>query len=179
MEKLKLIDKLKDKANISYEEAKEALENSNWDILDAFLYLEEKGRVEKPSVSIFYTNEVGYSEKSGEIVKIEETKYKTNNSYQGVFEVICKYIDTYNNIFLEIKKKDRLILKLPLTVVIVLLLFMFWIIIPLTIVGLFFDIKLYVYSKRVNTDKANRVLSDISEGAKIVKEKFKKVDKNG
>ena len=30
MEKLELVDKLKDKTNISYEEAKMALENSNW-----------------------------------------------------------------------------------------------------------------------------------------------------
>ena len=57
MEKYKLIDKLQNETNISYEEAKSALEKSNWDILDAMLYLEEKGRVKKPSVSIFYTNE--------------------------------------------------------------------------------------------------------------------------
>lgn len=177
-EKLKLIGKLREKTNISYEEAKAALENSNWDILDALLYLEESGRVEKPPVSIFYTNEVGYSGKSEESGKNEETKYKTKNSYQGIFEVICKYIDTYNNIFLEIKKKGRVLLKVPLTVVIVLSFFMFWIIIPLTVLGLFFDIEFYVSSNRVNTDKANKVLSEISESVKTIKEKFKKVDKN-
>ena len=54
MDKLKLIDKLREKTNISYEEAKAALENNNWDILDAILYLEESGKVEKPSVNILY-----------------------------------------------------------------------------------------------------------------------------
>ncbi|MBU5484275.1 DUF4342 domain-containing protein [Clostridium sp. MSJ-11] len=179
MEKLKLVDKLREKTNISYEEAKVALENSNWNILDALLYLEENGRVEKPSVSIFYTNEVRYSEKIEESWKNEENKYETNNSFQGIFESICKYIDTGNNIFLEIKKEDRILFNIPLTVVVILSFFMFWIIIPLIVVGLFFDIKFYVYSKRVNTDKANKVLSDISEGVEIVKEKLKKVNKNG
>ncbi|MEW9095389.1 MAG: DUF4342 domain-containing protein [Clostridiaceae bacterium] len=178
MEELKLIDKLREKTNISYEEAKIALENSNWNILDALLYLEENGRVEKPSVSVFYTNEARYSEKSEESGKNEENKYETNNSFQGIFVSICNYIDTCNNIFLEIKKEDRILLKIPLTVVIILSFFMFWIIIPLIIVGLFFDIKFYVYSKSVNTDKANKVVSDISEGVKIVKEKLKKVGKN-
>ena len=32
MEDIKLIEKLRDKANISYEEAKEVLEKNNWDI---------------------------------------------------------------------------------------------------------------------------------------------------
>ena len=57
MDKLKLVDRLREKANISYEEAKIALENSNWDILEAMLYLEKHGKVNSPSVSIFYSNE--------------------------------------------------------------------------------------------------------------------------
>ncbi|MGM9974626.1 MAG: ubiquitin, partial [Clostridiaceae bacterium] len=40
MDKINLVDKLRTKANISYEEAKVALENNNWDILDAMVYLE-------------------------------------------------------------------------------------------------------------------------------------------
>lgn len=178
MEKLKLVDKLREKTNISYEEAKAALENSNWDILDALLNLEESGRVKKPSVSIFYTNEAKYNEKSEERENNKENKYETNNSFQGIFEAICKFIDTCNNIFLEIKKKGRMLLKIPLTVVIILSFFAFWMIIPLMLVGLFFDIEFYLYAKIVNTDKANKILSEISENVKIIKEKFKKAGKN-
>lgn len=178
MEKLKLVDKLREKTNISYEEAKIVLENNNWNILDALLYLEESGRVKKPSVSIFYTNEAKYSEVSKEIRNNEENKYKNNKSFQGVFESICKFIDTCNNIFIEIKKKDKVFLKIPLTVVAILSFFMFWIIIPLIVVGLFFDIEFYVYSNRVNAGKVNKVLSEISENVKVIKEKFKKVGKN-
>ena len=107
MEKLKLVDKLKNKANISYEEAKDALEKSNWDMLEAMLYLEAHGKVKKPSISIFYTNESkeSYNE-NGEEVNLKkdtnENNFENKNSFEGVFEAICKAIDTCNNIFIEI-----------------------------------------------------------------------------
>ena len=182
MEKLKLVDKLRDKTNISYEEAKSALENNNWDILDAMLYLEENGRVEKPSVSIFYTNEYKESYTSqGEIGNISENRdnnySKSKNNFEGIFEAICKAIDTCNNIFVEIRRRGIVLLKIPLTVLILLLFFTFWIIIPLMIVGLFFEIEFLVSSKSINTDKVdkvNEVFSEISKNVQIIKDKFKK-----
>jgi len=179
MEKITLVDTLRDKTNISYEEAKSALENSNWDILDAMLYLEEHGRVKKPSVSIFYTNEYKESyTNQKEVVNLKEDRDNNNskgrNNFDGIFEAICKAIDTCNNIFVEIRRRGRVLLKLPLTVLILLLFFAFWIIIPLMIVGLFFDIEFLVLAKNVNTDKVNKVFSEISKNAQNIKEKFKK-----
>lgn len=43
MEDYKLVEKLKNEANISYEEAKIALEQSSWDILDAFCLFGREG----------------------------------------------------------------------------------------------------------------------------------------
>jgi len=179
MEKVKLVDTLREKTNISYEEAKSALENNNWDILDAMLYLEEHGRVKKPTVSIFYTNEYKESyTNQKEVVTIKEEKKNNNsksrNNFDGIFEAICKAIDTCNNIFVEIRRRGRVLLKLPFTVLILLLFFAFWIIIPLMIVGLFFDIEFLVLAKSVNTDKVNKVFSEISKNAQNIKEKFKK-----
>ena len=57
MEKVQMVEKLRSKTNISYEEAKDALENTNWDILDAVVYLERIGKIKKPSVSTYFTNE--------------------------------------------------------------------------------------------------------------------------
>lgn len=182
MEKLKIVDKLRDKTNISYEEAKSALENNNWDILDAMLYLEEHGRVEKPAISIFYTNEYKESyTNQGEVVNIrkdsDNNNFKSKNNFGGIFESICKAIDTCNNIFVEIRRSGIVLLKLPLTVLILLLFFAFWIIIPLMIVGLFFEIEFLVSDKGVNTDKidkVNKVFSEISKNVQIIKDKFKK-----
>ena len=66
MDKLNLVEKLREKTGITYEEAKCVLEINNWDILDSILYLEEQGKVKRPSVSIFYTNE--YNEKINNLI---------------------------------------------------------------------------------------------------------------
>lgn len=181
MKKLELVDKLREKADISYEEAKVALEISNWDILDAMLYLEDKGIIKKPAVSIFYSNNQQYEYSKNEEEREEnfikdntKENYNKKNDFYGVFEAICKSIDTCNNILIEIKKGDELLFKLPLTVVIVLLFFAFWILIPLIIIGLFFEIKFEVYSKNVDTDKANKVIIKVEEIVYEIKEKVKK-----
>ncbi|MDV4149598.1 ubiquitin [Clostridium sp. AL.422] len=179
MENSKLIEKLKNKANISYEEAKSALENNDWDILDAMLYLEREGKIKDPSVSTFYTNENKDSHYEDDNVPdnnkiIKKNGSKKRNNFEGIFEAICKAIDTCNNIFFEISKGGRMFLKIPITVLILLLLFAFGIVIPLVIVGLFFDIEFSIYSKRVNTDKANKVFKEISLWAKKIKEEIKK-----
>ncbi|EIF6288129.1 ubiquitin [Clostridium perfringens] len=177
MEKLKLVDKLKNKANISYEEAKDALEKSNWDMLEAMLYLEAHGKVEKPSLSIFYTNESkeSYNE-NGEEVNLKkdtnENNFENKNGFEGVFEAICKAIDTCNNIFIEIIRNSRVILKIPFTVLIVLLFFAFWIVIPLMIIGLFFNMEFLVSSKKIDVDKINKVFKETSKVVKDVKGKF-------
>lgn len=177
MEKLKLVDKLKNKANISYEEAKDVLEKSNWDMLEAMLYLEAHGKVEKPSLSIFYTNESkeSYNE-NGEEVNLKkdtnENNFENKNSFEGVFEAICKAIDTCNNIFIEIIRNSRVILKIPFTVLIVLLFFAFWIVIPLMIIGLFFNMEFLVSSKKIDVDKINKVFKETSKVVKDVKGKF-------
>ncbi|MBI6012929.1 ubiquitin [Clostridium perfringens] len=177
MEKLKLVDKLKNKANISYEEAKDVLEKSNWDMLEAMLYLEAHGKVEKPSLSIFYTNESkeSYNENGEEVNLKEDTNennFENKNSFEGVFEAICKAIDTCNNIFIEIIRNSRVILKIPFTVLIVLLFFAFWIVIPLMIIGLFFNMEFLVSSKKIDVDKINKVFKETSKVVKDVKGKF-------
>ncbi|MGM8271799.1 ubiquitin [Clostridium perfringens] len=177
MEKLKLVDKLKNKANISYEEAKDVLEKSNWDMLEAMLYLEAHGKVQKPSISIFYTNESkeSYNE-NGEEVNLKkdtnENNFENKNGFEGVFEAICKAIDTCNNIFIEIIRNSRVILKIPFTVLIVLLFFAFWIVIPLMIIGLFFNMEFLVSSKKIDVDKINKVFKETSKVVKDVKGKF-------
>ncbi|EJT6170967.1 ubiquitin [Clostridium perfringens] len=177
MERLKLVDKLKNKANISYEEAKDALEKSNWDMLEAMLYLEAHGKVQKPSLSIFYTNESkeSYNENGEEVNLKEDTNennFENKNSFEGVFEAICKAIDTCNNIFIEIIRNSRVILKIPFTVLIVLLFFAFWIVIPLMIIGLFFNMEFLVSSKKIDVDKINKVFKETSKVVKDVKGKF-------
>ena len=49
MEQLEKVEKLRERADVSYEEAKEALEACDWDLLDAMVWLEKRGKVKGPS----------------------------------------------------------------------------------------------------------------------------------
>lgn len=185
MEDHKLVEKLKNETNISYEEAKIALEKSNWDILDAVVYLEEKGIVHKPSVSIFYTNEYKENYKNSMITnnKKQDNNYynntKKDNTFEGIFVKVCKIIDTCNNIFFEIKKKNKTFLRIPATVIILLLIFAFGIVIPLYILGLFFDMEFSLSGKSAEINKINNILKMIARNIKKVKVRLKKGYKNG
>ena len=45
MDRLNLVEKLRTKTGITYEDAKMVLEINNWDILDAILDLERQGKI--------------------------------------------------------------------------------------------------------------------------------------
>jgi hypothetical protein len=171
MESHKLIEKLINETNISYEEAKVALEKSEWDILDAFLYLEEIEKIPKNSVDIYYTNEELDNKKSREIFinKNQDNTYKNGKKetkFEGLFVRLCKIIDTCNNIFFEIKKENKTFLRMPITVVLLLMIFVFWLAIPLFILGLFLDIDFSISGNGREINKINHVLKIISSNMK-------------
>jgi hypothetical protein len=45
MDHFEMVEKLREKANVSYEEAKAALEAADWNLLDALVLLENQGKV--------------------------------------------------------------------------------------------------------------------------------------
>ena len=50
MDKLEKVEKLRERANVSYEEAKAALEANDWDLLDAMVALEKSGKTDSPGL---------------------------------------------------------------------------------------------------------------------------------
>ena len=52
---LELVERLKEKADVSYTQAKEALEYSGGNLLDALIYLEEKGAIPRAEGAYYST----------------------------------------------------------------------------------------------------------------------------
>ena len=55
MEMMEKVERLREKANVTYEEAKAALEETGGDLLDAIVLLERQGKVKEPAQSTFST----------------------------------------------------------------------------------------------------------------------------
>ena len=78
MDNLEKVERLREKADVTYDEAKRALEACNWDMLDAMIYLEALGKVKKTSDSGVYSSKVE-EEKLYDVektIKEEERKNK-------------------------------------------------------------------------------------------------------
>lgn len=52
MENLEKIDLLRNRMNVSYEEAKVALESSNWDVIEALIHLEKEEASRKEEIFV-------------------------------------------------------------------------------------------------------------------------------
>ena len=95
---LEQIDELRKRAKVSYEDAKKALEAANGDMVEALIYLERE----------------------------KKTKFNCENEENG-FENLANAIKKLsikgNNTKLIIKKKDSVVLSLPVTIVVVITIF--------------------------------------------------------
>ena len=70
------VDKLRERANVSYEEAKDALDRANGDILDAMILLEREGKTRREDSGSFTTNsstESAFNEKQARKERIQES----------------------------------------------------------------------------------------------------------
>lgn len=83
---LEKVDQIKERTNASYKDIKEALENSNGHILEAIIYLEEKGSCMKKQENILSK----LSKKSEELLKRSEVEIKKDNLINTTREIAQK-----------------------------------------------------------------------------------------
>lgn len=166
MDKFELINKLMDKANISYEEARDILEQFNWDLLEAVVFLENRGDICKPSMDSNY--------KTREHFEDENTNKSSKNQDEGVMEFLLRWIEIGNINNLIVKKNKKLIFKLPLTVIVLLAVFIFWVVIPAFIIGLFFDVTYSLEGPSIKSEKVNDIFNKMSYGVNKFKKDIKK-----
>ncbi len=137
MDNFEKVEKLREHANVTYEEAKQALESSNWDILDAMIYLEQNGKVKGPEKTSYTTQD--------ESIKIEVEDKEPQNNAKGTLKKFwdwcLKWIRRGNNNSFCVDRYDKEVLKMPINVLIILILFsastVFWIL----LICLFFNFR--------------------------------------
>lgn len=175
MERNEMINTLVRKANISPEEAQEVLEKCNWDLLDAIVYLERRGKVENNEVTALTVVEVKEEEQEK-----KEDKKKHDEKYGGIgeiigrmFKFIGKIIKKGNKNFFEIRKKNEKPIRISLTISILFLIFLSVPSIVLLIVGLFCGYKYSISGSDFNYDGVNNIFEEVSKSADHIKKDFK------
>lgn len=173
MEMLEKVDLLRERADVTYEEAKNALEQSGGDLLDAMVLLERQGKVNGPRQRTYSTE---YEEQKDYIRvrdKVEQQKRSApsfGHTLGHLFRTIILFI---RHTVFQVTKDDYVLISMP-TIVFGLLLLFFWEgLVPIMVIALFFGVR-YEFDGTESTKRANTVLNQAGEFADDLRDEFKK-----
>jgi len=135
---LELIEKLKERANVSYAEAKEALEKCNGDLLDALINLEKEDKI-KPDPK--------------------------ERKAAGFWATVKRWVKNCNETRLVISKNTETVINLSLSIIILLTIFAAPIVFIALLAALFTRHKFRLEKTGCDEIKINKTFDDISTAA--------------
>lgn len=141
---LELIEKLKEKVNISYADAKEALEKCNGDLLEALIYVEKENKIKSDP---------------GE------------NKSSGFWKAFKRGVKRCNDTRLVISKNAETVLNISLTIFIILTIFATPFVFVALLLALFTGHKFRLKTTCCDEMKINKTFDDISNAASKVTDK--------
>ena len=176
MTTLEQVEKLCAMANTSYEEAKAALDAAKGDLLEAIIYLEKQGKVHAPAGGGYYSSQKTLDTVAGS--NKENYWEKQDNCHKGKPFTLLKKIGKFclrmiskgNANSFEALKAEEIKASFPVTVLAVLLIFAFWVTVPLIIIGLFFGLRY----RFIGPDFSSNTINDAMNSAADAAENFKK-----
>lgn len=173
MTTLEQVEKLREKANISYEEAKAILDSVNGDMLEALVKLENDGKVKPPvNNGVYSSTDTGsqdHQEKKQYYTPPEEHGMSFSQIMAKIGKFAGKLFNKGNANFLEVRREGKTILQMPLTVVVVLAICAFWVVIPLMIVGLFFNCRYVFVGRDIEKTPVNNAMEKVADTADSIK----------
>ena len=166
------VEKLVQKANVSYEDAKTALEAANGDMLDAIIALEKEGKVKRQTSSYTSTSSADASPYRDVPAVVDETNKTEGKSFFKDLGAAIKrgFKYTVDN-SVRVVRNDVEIIKLPLWISIIAMLCAWELLVIVIIVSLFFDCR-YSVVGRDNANEFNKVVDQASVFAGKVKESW-------
>ena len=164
------VEKLVQKANVSYEDAKNALEAANGDMLDAIIALEKAGKVN--SQASFTTTSPESSPYKDVPAVVDQTNKTEGKSFFKDLGAAIKrgFRYTVDN-FVRVVRNDVEVIKLPLWISIIAMLAAWELLLIVIVISLFFDCRYSVVGKD-NANEVNRVIDQASTFAGKVKESW-------
>ena len=119
MENIEKVDRLRERADVSYEEAKAALEAANWDLLDAMVALEKAGKTAGPAKTNFSTS----YEQQENYVKVQEKVEKQRKESAHVGRSLRDTIRNFFRVCVDnsfcVTRHDEEIFRLPIIVLVI------------------------------------------------------------
>ena len=181
MTELEKVEKLREKADVSFAEAKEALDNANGDVLDALIFLESQGKATVPAGGGFFSGAGVSAPQAQQQYKAHYNKGQPHNRGESFSEVMkrfgrfcLKMFQKGNSNFLDATSKGgEHMFSCPVTVLVLLLIFFFWVTVPLLVISLFLGFRYRFRGEDLGRDSVNSVMDNASSVVEDVKRSFK------
>lgn len=109
MDRFDMTEELREKAQVSYEAAKDALEKNNWDMTEAIVYLESRNKKSKKEA---------FGSKDGKYIT---PTAKSSDAFQPMSHALADIIKRVFANGLEVIHRKTIIVKIPLIIMMILL----------------------------------------------------------
>ncbi len=172
MATLEQVEKLREKANVSYDEAKAALDACNGDLLEALIYLEKQGKVKAPEGNGYYSSDSTGAPKEAPSQPQYHQEYhgESFSDLMKRFGRFCLRVLHKGNVnTFVVLYRDEVRASIPVTVLVLLLIFAFWVILPLLIVGLFFGLRYRFQGPDLEGRTVNHAMDSAADAADDLK----------
>ena len=159
-----MAEKLSEKMGVSLEKATAALEACDWELLDAALMLEKEAG--QTGQQTWTSCDTSAEEKDAG----QAARERRRGVVEGLGGMIRDLFNLGNRNRFEVRKDDKLLLEVPVTVLVLLLIFAFWVCIPLLVIGLFAGCRYSFSGAELGRDSVNNAMDKAAEAVERVKE---------
>lgn len=178
MATLEQVEKLREKANVTYNEAKAALEACGDDLLDAVIYLERQGKINAPQGGGHYNSAGGAVHDKGQEEAGPAYNANRGESFSQLLGRAWRWcgmiISKGNRNSFEVRQHERSVMAIPVTILVLLLLCAFWIVVPLIIIGFFFNFRYVFKGPELEKTGVNRVMGSAANVADNIRQEISK-----
>ena len=173
---LEQVERLREKANVSYGQAKAALEYSGGNLLDALIYLEEQGVIPRPEETYYSTKGETPPPPPQELpvlpVEVQGKKQKNQKKGPGQSRERGRLLQWLRRILLdnelEIWRKGQPITAVPMLILLIFVIFLYWIAVPMLILGLFLGFRYKVSGPDLENEAFNSMMDSAGSTAEDV-----------
>lgn len=179
MTRLEMVEKIREKTGVTYDEARTALEEANWDMLDAIVALEHKtaGAREaqsepKPKVEAVRDDTPAPRKR----VVRRASAGEVGDKVASVVRWIGAFIQRIDETCVEVSRKDETLFTVSVLFVIMLFILKWWVPVLLIVVSLFTGYRYRITGNSMIARAANAASSKASSKAEEIKEQMNQSD---
>ncbi len=180
MEKLDKVMLIREKCGVSYQDAREALEACDYDVLDAIIWLERAGKTAAQTAS-YATTDAASSGTSIEMKAAQEEyrqsskETKFSKLFSSFWDQLCKLVRAGLDMTFIAERGDERILAIPVLFVVIGLL-IWGVSLWLMILGLFFGFRYRIEGASPVTVDVNDAMDKAADAAESIKSDFTKTE---